>query len=224
MDKTISYVITMFNEEKRAKECIDSLLAQKTPSLEILVYDDGSTDKTNEILKSYGKKIKLFTNKDRLGAAVNWNRGNKKAKGDYVSCSGCDFNYPNRNCVTISQFAKDKELEIIHTDINWKTPKNEASGVRKAVDFDGYSKCTFNAVSATAKPYVWLENPYPELSIETDCYEDVYINIARKKYKCKSVHKITVLWGKGSSNRIKREALEIRQNIYNKYGISVRLY
>lgn len=59
----VSIIIPAYNVENYIRECIDSILDQKTKySYEILVCDDGSTDNTYEILKSYYKegKIKLF--------------------------------------------------------------------------------------------------------------------------------------------------------------------
>ena len=61
-DKIITVFIPTFNGERYIKECIDSILVQKLPddySLEILVIDSGSTDKTLNILESYNNKINL---------------------------------------------------------------------------------------------------------------------------------------------------------------------
>ncbi len=53
----ISILIPCHNEDKSIAKCIDSCLMQSRPADEIIVVDDGSTDSTAEILKSYGNKI-----------------------------------------------------------------------------------------------------------------------------------------------------------------------
>lgn len=59
----ISILIPARNEEKNIRKCINSVLAQKYPAFEILVYDDLSQDGTAAIVKSYGSNVKLLTGK-----------------------------------------------------------------------------------------------------------------------------------------------------------------
>ncbi|MEM2918883.1 MAG: glycosyltransferase family 2 protein [Candidatus Altiarchaeota archaeon] len=54
----ISVIIPAYNEEKYISRCLDSLLEQTYEDFEIIAIDDGSKDKTSEILKSYEKKYK----------------------------------------------------------------------------------------------------------------------------------------------------------------------
>ncbi len=58
-------IVPIFNEEKKAKKVLNSLLSSY-PMLRIYVIDDGSTDKTTEIIKEFKDKniIKLFNNKN----------------------------------------------------------------------------------------------------------------------------------------------------------------
>lgn len=55
-----SVIIPAYNAQKTIRQTIDSVLAQTHPPLEILVCDDGSTDATGEILRSYGDQIQPF--------------------------------------------------------------------------------------------------------------------------------------------------------------------
>lgn len=59
----ISIIVHLFNRETYLKETLDSILDQNYPNLELIVVDDGSTDKSWEILEGYGAKI---THKERL--------------------------------------------------------------------------------------------------------------------------------------------------------------
>ncbi len=57
----ISVVIPCHNEEKSIRACVESCLSQTRPFDQILVINDGSTDKSGEILASFGKKIEVLT-------------------------------------------------------------------------------------------------------------------------------------------------------------------
>ncbi len=67
---TVTLIITAFNEEKRIREKLENSLELDYPSgkLQIMVASDGSTDKTNEIVRSYaGKGIELLEVRNRGG-------------------------------------------------------------------------------------------------------------------------------------------------------------
>jgi glycosyltransferase involved in cell wall biosynthesis len=53
MRTLVTAIITAFNEEDNVGRCIDSLLNQDFDDMEILVVDDGSSDKTPDIVESY---------------------------------------------------------------------------------------------------------------------------------------------------------------------------
>lgn len=84
-----SFVATVFNEEHDIKSFIDSILSQTDLPDEIIIVDAGSKDRTDEILKSYGNKIKLYVVKGNRSLGRNF--GIRKAQGDIVlvSDAGC---------------------------------------------------------------------------------------------------------------------------------------
>lgn len=82
-DKKISAVIVTFNSQKTIKECIDSILTLN-PGVEIIVFDNNSSDKTCSVVKSFGKNVVLIESDDNLGFGKGNNRAAKAASGDYL--------------------------------------------------------------------------------------------------------------------------------------------
>lgn len=88
----VSIVVPMYNGEKTIGRCLDSLIAQKLNSIEIVVVNDGSKDTGEDIVREYMKKderIRLVSQKNAgLGAARN--KGIQEAVGEYVGFVDCD--------------------------------------------------------------------------------------------------------------------------------------
>lgn len=81
----VSIIIPVYNAQNTIKRAVDSALNQNFPKkdFEVIVVNDGSTDKTLEILKTYGKKIKIINQKNQ-GTVKAANKGFKRAKGKYL--------------------------------------------------------------------------------------------------------------------------------------------
>lgn len=79
----VSIIIPVYNGEKYIKKCLDSVLKQKYKEKEIIVINDGSTDKTDEILKKYIGKIRYFK-KANTGLSDTRNFGVEKSTGKYI--------------------------------------------------------------------------------------------------------------------------------------------
>ena len=82
----ISVIVPAYNVEKYIEECLLSLVNQTYKDIEIIIINDGSTDKTKEIIIEYQEKYKNITgyNQKNNGVSVARNLGLKIAKGEYV--------------------------------------------------------------------------------------------------------------------------------------------
>ena len=89
MSPLVSVIIPCYNAELWVKQCIQSALDQTYSPIEIIVIDDGSTDKSLEVIKSFGDKITWETGPNR-GANHARNRGLDLAKGDYLQFLDAD--------------------------------------------------------------------------------------------------------------------------------------
>lgn len=86
MKKTVSIIIPVYNLEKYIVNCLESIFAQTYESLEIICIDDGSNDKSAEIIKKYSvadSRIKYYYQQNS-GVSVARNKGLDEATGDYV--------------------------------------------------------------------------------------------------------------------------------------------
>ena len=79
----VSVLVPTFNRVNYIAECLDSLLAQTMPALEIIVIDDGSEDGTAELLKRYGQRIR-YVRKENGGKPTAVNLGLTLAQGDLI--------------------------------------------------------------------------------------------------------------------------------------------
>ncbi|MBU4037277.1 MAG: glycosyltransferase, partial [Proteobacteria bacterium] len=88
----ISIVIPCFNAQKTLAKTINSVLQQKYPNFEILIVDDGSTDRSPEIIAEYEQKYKFIRNikQANQGVAAARNNGVKAARGEWIAFLDAD--------------------------------------------------------------------------------------------------------------------------------------
>lgn len=83
MKPLVSILIPAYNAEKTVVEAIQSALAQTWPRKEIIVINDGSTDRTAEVAKQFGSRITLISTENR-GLCAALNEAYPRAQGDYI--------------------------------------------------------------------------------------------------------------------------------------------
>jgi glycosyltransferase involved in cell wall biosynthesis len=88
-DLTISVVIPAYNAEKYITRSIESVLAQTRPADEIIVVDDGSSDNTAEVVRSFGDKV-ILIEQENSGASVARNTGIEAAKSEWIAFLDAD--------------------------------------------------------------------------------------------------------------------------------------
>jgi len=108
----VSILIASYNHEKFIGEAIDSCLNQTYSPIEVVVVDDGSTDKSREIIASYGKKI-IPIYKENEGGISTRNVGFPVCKGEYICLLDSD-----------DYFYTEKVAELVkvvssHIEIGW---------------------------------------------------------------------------------------------------------
>ncbi len=89
MQPFISIIVPAYNAEETIRKCIDSLLRIDYPNYEILIIDDGSIDKTREILSEYKNRIILIESR-HSGPSKCRNIAAKRSKGDFLAFTDAD--------------------------------------------------------------------------------------------------------------------------------------
>lgn len=85
----ITVIMPCYNGEKYLHEAIDSVLGQSYQNVELIVVDDGSTDGSRDIIRSYGQKIKSLEQQNR-GPYPARNHGIREASGKYLAFLDAD--------------------------------------------------------------------------------------------------------------------------------------
>jgi glycosyltransferase involved in cell wall biosynthesis len=118
---TVSVVIPTYNRADVLPRAIDSVLDQSLQDFEVLVIDDGSTDNTESVIKSYSdERIQYIPQDENRGANAARNRGIEESTGEYISFLDSD-----------DVFFKDKLKRSYHT---LEEMSEECAGV-----FTGYT-------------------------------------------------------------------------------------
>ncbi len=111
----LSIIVPAFNEENNIKKLIEKLLKLNLSNVdfkkEIIVINDGSTDKTGSIIEQYNEIIKLHQKNYGKGRAVQ--NGIKIAKGDFVLIQDGDLEYDPNDIITMcKKLRKDKNKSV----------------------------------------------------------------------------------------------------------------
>jgi|BioPla2DNA2_1021312.scaffolds.fasta_scaffold16616_1 glycosyltransferase involved in cell wall biosynthesis len=94
----ISVIMPVYNDEKHVRQAIESFLEQEIEDKELICVDDGSTDKSREVISEFVRKycnVRLFTQKNS-GSGKARNKGLSHAKGKYVCFLDSDDFYIDR--------------------------------------------------------------------------------------------------------------------------------
>ena len=119
MNKKISVIIPVYNRAATIRRAVDSVLSQTVKAYEIIVIDDGSTDETPQILKSYGDLISIITQENR-GVSAARNAGIKIAKGDWIALLDSDDEWlPKKIEYAVEFIRQNPQIKIFQTEEIW---------------------------------------------------------------------------------------------------------
>ena len=118
----VSVAIVTFNQREFLRECIDSVLMQDYPNVEIVVADDGSTDGTHELLRTYERlhpgRFKLELACRNEGITANCNKAHFACTGKYIAwMGGDDLMLPGKLTAQVALMEAQPDCSICYHDL-----------------------------------------------------------------------------------------------------------
>jgi len=120
----ISCIVPVYNGQRYLREALDSILVQTHPVLEIVVVDDGSTDGTADVVRSYGDSVRYLW-QPRSGPVVARNLGLGVVQGEFVAFLDADDRWhPEKLSRQVVRFRARPELSASVTHVlNFWSPE-----------------------------------------------------------------------------------------------------
>ena len=113
----ISVVIPNYNYGRYLSQAIDSVLAQSYSNMEIVVVDDGSTDNSEEVLRSYEDRVRWFRQENE-GVSTARNFGVEKSHGALIAFLDADDVWlPNKLELQAERIIADESLGLVHCGV-----------------------------------------------------------------------------------------------------------
>jgi glycosyltransferase involved in cell wall biosynthesis len=138
----ISVIIPVFDGEAFLAEAIESVLGQTLKPFEIIVVDDGSTDRGSQIVKKHGGRVRYIYQANQ-GTAAARNRGVEAASGNYLAfLDQDDIWLSHKLAVQSNRMKKDDRLDLSFGMIKQRYENEASKKYGKEVIYRGYSPST----------------------------------------------------------------------------------
>ncbi len=130
----ISIIVPIYNAEKYLSKCINSLINQTKKEIEIILINDGSTDRSEEIINNYrDERIKYFKNENQ-GIGKTRNFGIEKATGKYLMFVDSDDYLKEDACEILFKKAEKEKLDLVicnYYKVDEETDKKEIIEIKE---------------------------------------------------------------------------------------------
>lgn len=133
MEELVSIIVPVYNAERFIKETMDCVMAQTCPQWELLLVEDGSSDRTVSVIEDYirekgEKRIRLIRQPENLGAARARNRGLKEASGRYVAYLDADDLWVPEKLERELAFMRDRNAAFAFTGYEFVNEDGRSTG------------------------------------------------------------------------------------------------
>lgn len=193
---TISIVMTSYNGEEYIIEQLDSIKNQTRKPDEVLVFDDGSTDKTVQIVSDYIERNqltgwKIERNAENLGWRLNFMQGFEKARGDIIFSADQDDIWDQQKLEKMSNvIERNSDIDILACNIN---PFCEEAGQDKGLTAHHLDNYGANLIERVVFDKLWLE---PRRQGCTMCFRSAILPFIQSVWFKECAHDL-VIWSYG---------------------------
>lgn len=129
---TLSVLTSVYNGERYVREAIESILAQTYRDFTFVIVDDGSTDRTRDILNDLAKtdaRIVVITNPTNIGLTTSLNRALRQTQGIYIArMDADDVALPDRFQKQIDFLNSHSDIGMVGTAYEWIGENGVAMG------------------------------------------------------------------------------------------------
>lgn len=124
--RLVSVIMNCLNCQKYLREAIDSVYSQTYQNWEIIFWDNASTDKSGEISRSYGEKVRYFRELETITLFAARNKALQKARGEYIAFLDCDDVWLPRKLEKQIPLFIDSQVGIVFCDVIYFNDKGES--------------------------------------------------------------------------------------------------
>lgn len=131
-ENLVSVITPAYNSERFIAETINSVISQTYQNWELIIVDDGSTDNTVNVVKSFQEKdarIKLFENKTNKGSAFSRNLALRNAKGRWIAFLDSDDLWHPSKLEKQIEFMSKNDLHFSYTNYCEINENSEETGI-----------------------------------------------------------------------------------------------
>lgn len=233
-DDLISIIIPVYNAEKFLDETINTVLNQTYKNFELILVNDGSKDKSVDVIKKHNdKRIKLIDNKNNKGAALSRNDGIRKAKGRYICFLDADDLWNKEKLEKQISFMKEKECAFSFTGYEFANENGIPNGKKVFIPKKlNYKSALKNTTISTITVMIDTKKMDKDLIYMNNVKSEdtaTWWNILKNGYEAFGLNEILSFYrrsdGTLSSNKI--EAIRRIWNLYRnvfKLGFFYSLY
>ena len=133
-----SIVVPIYNVEKYLEKCLDSIKNQTYQNFEVIMVNDGSTDKSSKIMKEFALDSRFISyDKENGGLSDARNYGIEKAKGDYLILIDSDDYIEKDLLLQISRKLQENKYDIIRFGLNIVNEKGDIIKAIKNLNYSG---------------------------------------------------------------------------------------
>jgi len=132
----VSVLISAFNAEETIKRCLDSIFHQTHPDFEVILVNDGSSDRTMPIVKAFKDKRLHIIDMPHVGLPKALNAGLKQCKGQYIArMDADDWSYPDRFALQADVLDNDPRVEVVCGLVEYAGNRDKNEGYARHVDW-----------------------------------------------------------------------------------------
>ncbi|HHX8655349.1 TPA: glycosyltransferase family 2 protein [Vibrio diabolicus] len=144
----VSIIMPTYNSYQTVVESIQSVLSQTYKNWELIIVDDRSTDNTWQVIQTYADKydnIRVYQNKENLGAGASRNFAIKKAKGRFIAFLDSDDLWMENKLAEQIPFMLENNYPLTYTHYSRFNNEEELSVVT-APEYTTYKKLMYSNV------------------------------------------------------------------------------